>query len=446
MSHHGEDGPGTRLPEGVPPLRPRWLSRMIRVPRLPGHGPWRHRLNKLFYVAAVVGTGVSLWAYWLTYTDVRDRAASEDEIAAVCDGLVDAEAAMDLRGGVVRASASADDKDGPGVGAPPDSCLVLRDGEPGRADRLVAVRVRASDDRESPEVVGDSIGHEPFGRREYRDRRPEDPTRLADHAEPRPLGDGRLGDYSDNSVTVRVSCASGKPAVGLEVTATTEYDDVSDEDRRILAGLARGSAEKAAARVGCAARLQPLPERLDTPGRALGAPKAARASCAWYGRHLDTAGRGRLPDRVLEAPTGGGSRKETCLLAVSPAGVRAIGPQLTGDSRKPAENALGSSPWWMRTASFFDAGAASVAYDEYRRYGYLEPGTAGGEKDHGVWWASSVCDGQPALHTLTVSFTYDDVVLDRLPALFRAYVDDITRRRGCTDVTFPEPSAFTARR
>ncbi|MFJ6634490.1 hypothetical protein ACIQMR_24340 [Streptomyces sp. NPDC091376] len=58
----------------------------------------------------------------------------------------------------------------------------------------------------------------------------------------------------------------------------------------------------------------------------------------------------------------------------------------------------------------------------------------------------AVCDGRPALHTLTVSFTYDDVVLDRLPALLRAYVDDITRRRGCTDVTFPEPSDFGAGR
>ncbi|MCX4511543.1 hypothetical protein OHA27_14730 [Streptomyces sp. NBC_01619] len=445
MSHHGEDGPGTRLPEGVPPLRPRGLSRMIRVPRLPGHGPWRHRLNKLFYVAAVVGTGVSLWAYWLTYTDVRDRAASEDEIATVCDGLVDAEAAMDLRGGVVRASVSAGDQDGPPFDARPDTCIVDRMLEPGRSDDLVVVAVRRSETVTPLLVVGDEVGNEPFGSRDDRGRLLDDPTRLADHAEPHPLGDGSLGDRSDNSVTIRAACPSGEPTA-LEVTATARYDGVSDEDRRILAVLARGTMEEAAARLRCAVRLPHLPARFEAPGRALGAPTSARTSCAWYGRHLGATASGRLPDRMLEPPTAPRSGKETCLLAVSPAAVRGMTPQLPWDSRKYVEGALTYSPWWMRTTSVFGAGTASVGYGDRRQYAYLGPGTAGGEKDHGVWWASSVCDGQPALHTLTVSFTYDDVVLDRLPALFRAYVDDITRRRGCTDVTFPEPSAFTARR
>ncbi|MGW7369080.1 hypothetical protein ACWGI8_38075 [Streptomyces sp. NPDC054841] len=443
MSWHGEDRAGTRLPEGVSPVRqPRWLA---RVPSVPGGGPWRDRGNKLLLATAVLGTGASLWACWLTYTDVRDRAASEAEIAAACGGIVDAEAVMDLRGGMVRAKAGSGENDRLRLDALPGRCTLYRVPEPGKSDGLFVLAVRTSADDVPMNVVGDEIRFEPFGRRDDKDPDPDDVTRLADHAEPLPLGDGALGHYSDDSVTVRTGCASGsgKPS-SVQVTARADYDDVSDDDRGILAGLARTAAARAADALKCDTRLPAVPAQLTTPGRELRAPKSASASCAWYGRHLDDAGRGRLPDRMLEAPTGARSATETCLLALSPAGVREIAPDLQGSQREYADDALTHSPWWMRTASFFGPESESVAIEVLDHYEYLRPGTAGGGEGPGVWWASSVCDGRPAIHTLTVSYTYEDVVLDRLSTLFRAYVDDITRRRGCTGVELPAPSAFKA--
>ncbi|MFF3458250.1 hypothetical protein ACFYXH_28800 [Streptomyces sp. NPDC002730] len=441
MSHHEQDRAGTRLPEGVPPMRrPQWLP---RVPPGRGQGPWRNRCNKLLYAVAFVGIGASLWAFWLTYTDVRDRAASEERIAEACAGIVDAEAVMDLRGGVVRAKPGSGENDEIQLDALPESCRIYWVPGPGKSDDLFSLVVRTSADDVPMNLVGDESWLEPFGRRGDLASRPEDVTRHADHAEPRPLGDGTLGHYSDDSVTVRADCSSGKPA-SLEVTARADYDEVSDEDRRILAELARGSAVQAAARLKCDSQLLQTPAQLTTPERELRAPKSARASCAWYGRHLGGSRRGRLPDRMLEAPTGAKSATETCLLAVSPAGVREIAQHLGGSEREYADSALTHSPWWMRTASFFGAEAESVALVDIDDRKYLKPGTAGGGEGLGVWWASSVCDGRPAVHALTVSYTYDSVVLDRLPALFRAYVNDITERRGCTDVKFPAPSAFKA--
>lgn len=68
------------------------------------------------------------------------------------------------------------------------------------------------------------------------------------------------------------------------------------------------------------------------------------------------------------------------------------------------------------------------------------PGTAGG--GFSTWWASSVCAGEPAIHTLRVDGGYEPLVRDRLRALFRAYVVDVVERRGCTDLVFPGKSDF----
>ncbi|MEU3742483.1 hypothetical protein AB0E78_36155 [Streptomyces sp. NPDC032198] len=71
----------------------------------------------------------------------------------------------------------------------------------------------------------------------------------------------------------------------------------------------------------------------------------------------------------------------------------------------------------------------------------LEPGTAGG--GDGIWWASSICDGKPALHALTADRLYSDVLgYKARRSLFRAYVDDITTRRGCTHITYPAAKDF----
>ncbi len=291
-------------------------------------------------------------------------------------------------------------------------------------------------------LVGDSVRLEPFGHRGTLASRPADVTRRADHAEPRPLGDGALGHYTDDAVTVRADCAAGKPSA-LQVTAKAGYDDVSVRRPRDPGRSRPRLPDPGRGRLDCRMpRLPEVPDELRGPGRRLSAPKTARASCAWYARHLDDTRRGRLPDRLLETPTGAESTTETCLLAVSPRGVRATTPHLSGSQRRLTDSALTHSPWWMRTASFFGAEARSVAVHDYDEPHAARPGTAGGGEGLGAWWASSVCDGRPAVHTLTVSYTYDDLTRDRVRALFRAYVDDITARRGCTDVTFPAPAAF----
>ncbi|MFI6730868.1 hypothetical protein NRF20_44130 [Streptomyces sp. R-74717] len=114
------------------------------------------------------------------------------------------------------------------------------------------------------------------------------------------------------------------------------------------------------------------------------------------------------------------------------------------DEHDYARSALTHSPWWLRTASYFDAEARTVGYDASGGEDkIITAGTAGHAS--GAWWASSICDGKPALHTLSSSYTYDNVLGPRtLSALFRAYVDDITKRRGCTHVTYPDTKDFRA--
>ncbi|EKX65892.1 hypothetical protein Sipo8835_38720 [Streptomyces ipomoeae] len=72
----------------------------------------------------------------------------------------------------------------------------------------------------------------------------------------------------------------------------------------------------------------------------------------------------------------------------------------------------------------------------------MRPGTAGRTDLGAVWWASSTCDGEPAVRTLTVSYSYVETIGPRIRALSRAYVDHITAARDCGDITFPAPSAF----
>ncbi len=441
MNSTGEDRVGTRLPEGVPPLRPRWL------PHLPDRGRWGNRRNRLLCCVAALGIGTSLWAYWLTYTDLRDRAASKVEIAEACAGIVDVDAVMRLRGGVMRAS-SASDRDLQ-LHSTPSACRIYRVPGPGRSDDLFTLTVRTSDDDQPVNVVGDDIGLEPFKQRGFGDDdggddRDNDVTRSAEHAEPHPLGDGALGHYSDNSVTVHAVCTPGARS-SVTVTARADYDDVSDEDRRILAALARDSASRAAAKQSCKAQPAPDAVQLPAPERELGAPKSAKASCAWYGKYLNTVKRDRLPDRMLETPLGPKSSTETCLLAVSPDGVRSIAGDLNGPERRFADSALTHSPWWMRTATYFGPQAESVGSNRFGDITFLKPGTAGGDEAAGVWWASSVCAGRPAIHALTVSYTYDNVAHAQMQGLFRAYVEDITKRRGCTGVKLPRGADFAPR-
>ncbi|MET9660293.1 hypothetical protein [Streptomyces sp. NPDC006510] len=79
------------------------------------------------------------------------------------------------------------------------------------------------------------------------------------------------------------------------------------------------------------------------------------------------------------------------------------------DDHDYARSALTHSPWWLRTASYFDAEARTVGYDASGGEDkIITAGTAGHAS--GAWWASSICDDKPALHTLSSSYTYNNVL------------------------------------
>nr|PPQ62420.1 hypothetical protein C5F59_20025 [Streptomyces sp. QL37] len=95
----------------------------------------------------------------------------------------------------------------------------------------------------------------------------------------------------------------------------------------------------------------------------------------------------------------------------------------------------------MKTETYVGDGTRGLVSNEILEPTELAPGAAGTDSG-GIWWASSVCGGRPAVHVMWLSYPYDRIVPDRLEALFRAYVDDAAERRGCTDVVRPDAADF----
>ncbi|MFI0809455.1 hypothetical protein [Streptomyces echinatus] len=399
---------------------------------------------RLWRWTAWAGIGLSLYAGWLTADDIRDRASSERDIDAACGRLVSGADVMDLQGGMVRAKAAEDDRID--THEPSGHCTVYKVPGPGESTSLFTLVVRSSDGSDPLHWIGDDMALDPFNTADDSGER-DDVTAVADRLpEARPVGDGTLGWYGDWYTAVRAECGPGSSATApklLHVTARADYDDVSAADRQRLARIARSATETLTDRIGCRAHLPALPdERLAPVPSALGPARTADGSCRWFARHIHEQGQGSLPDRALAIPVLDTNPVEGCLLAVSPRQVGHIAGGLPEDKREWADGAVTHSPWWLRTRSYFGAEARAVGYEEdFRTEEQIKPGTAGHTR--GGWWASSVCDGEPALHTLSSSYTYDNVLSARtLAALFRAYVDDITERRGCTHVTFPPAKDF----
>ncbi len=399
---------------------------------------------RLWQWAACGGIGLSLYAGWLTFDDIRDRASSERDISAVCDGLVSGAAVMDLQGGMLRATGSDYDKSRLDVGRLPGSCTVYKVPGPDKTTGLFTLSVRVSSPSRPMQWIGDDNDLEPF--RDSLGSQESDVTAIADRPEPWPIGDGTLGRYGNWYASVRAECGPGSRATApklLNVTARADYDDVSAADRARLARIARSAAGELIGRIGCQSELPALPaEPLPSVPSDLRPAQETDGSCKWFSRHVEEQGQGRLPDRALATPVPDASPIERCLLAVSPEQVGRIAQGLPDDAGESARRARTHSPWWLRTASYFGAEAHTVGFEA--RVGedkIIAVGTAG--HGGGAWWASSVCDGEPALHTLSSSYTYDNVLSPQtMSALFHAYVDDVTKRRGCTQVTYPEAKDF----
>lgn len=410
----------------------------------PDRGPWGNASNKLLCVLAVAGIGLSVWAFALELIDLRDRSESRERITAACGGLIDPDPVLGLNGGVNRVELS--DEHEADTDERSSGCLVYRVGDPGTTYghfSLALVRHAADPDAEESEEDETEIDEE--SDRPFRSRYTADePALVVRHALPHPLGDGRLGDYDEYKVTARALCAKGGAVSSMEATAVARYDEpVTSEDRRTLAGLARQAAVRAAGRTGCTAELPELPATLAEPKLELGAPASTGGTCAWYRRFLTAEGREQLPDRSLAAPAGRAGDHDACVLAVGEKETRRIYPGYakTADDPQKLEDVLKYSPWWVKTETYVGDGTRGLLSNETLRPAELAPGTAGTDSS-GVWWASSVCGGRPAVHVMWVAYPYDRIVADRLEALFRAYVDEATERRGCTGVTFPEKADF----
>ncbi|WP_180303689.1 hypothetical protein [Streptomyces sp. JV178] len=413
-------------------------------------GRLRDAFNRCVALTAVAGLALSGWAVWLEAEEHRDRQASRARITDACAGLADPDRVLGLHGGTARAVQGSDATQWFTKDTTPGRCVIYRVGEPGTTYGHFEMKVWTNPAELETNVVGAAV--HPFlqqSRSDLTAPAPLDVTRRADHSPDYPLDnpgedDGRLGHYNDDSVTFKVTCEKPKNDItSVNVRTWADYDDVSFTDRLTLIELAADAAYKAADHFRCTPE-QRLPgtfARLWIPDPELKAAGSAEGSCRWYADFLRAeGGDARLPDRALASPAGEHSFKETCLLAASSARVKRAWPTLSGESVPDLDHVLDDSPWHLQTDSFFGDEAREVTPTGFGDRGSrIEPGTAG-QFSGSVWWASSTCAGEPAVHTLSVSTSYADVAGPHLRALFRSYVDRVTAARDCENITFPSPS------
>ncbi|MFJ1564166.1 hypothetical protein ACIOG8_08060 [Streptomyces erythrochromogenes] len=411
---------------------------------MPDRGRWRNAVNLLLCTAGVGGVVFGGWALHDTYTTHQNAKASRALITRACAGLADADAVMRLDGGTDRVVLGGDEPRTVDFEGIPDSCVLSRVEE--RHGREVQIGQFTLDITGLPQERAlhtvEDFPDEPFttlGLGSQGDMTAR--TRLPDRM---PLGDGRLGDYGPDDVTVVARCEQPAEAGTTTLIVTATSPNTRDEagDRPVLARLARQAAVGAAAKYGCRAQLPELPDRLPEPVVDLGPAAGDRSdSCGWYAAHLRTADGGTLPDRAAGVPLGGAAREEGCLLAVGPEATRRIHPTLGKEQRAhlDLDAVLRISSWWVRTRSYFgDDAAAFAARAPGRRIpDPVAPGTAGrlGDVLHG----SATCQGRPATLTMTVPYRYRSVLGARLDELFTAYATDAAARRGCTGLVLPPP-------
>ncbi|MEV5161572.1 hypothetical protein [Streptomyces sp. NPDC053728] len=397
-------------------------------------------LNALFCLVAVAGIGLSVWAVVTQLSDLRARSESRERIEAACGGLVDPDAVLGLNGDVDRVELA--DRYRIDAARRVSNCVVYRVGEPGTTYGHFALTLTMYPADPNDDERQAALDDDPF---DLRRGGVDDITAAADHAVPHPLGDGGLGEYESHMVTARALCADGGGLSSVEASAIAKYADLATpEDRRTLAGLARQAVERAAEEQGCPSELPALPAEFPEPVFALAPADGAGGTCAWYGRLIAAEGRGSLPDRALASPAGKASAHDACLLALGEDETRRIWPAYEKTTERPRDLGivLSNSPLWVKTETVVGDGTRGIRTGLQNRTS-IRPGTAG--TDEFTWWASSVCDGRPALHLMQVSYPYDRILRDRLEPLFRAYVEDATERRGCTGVVLPEAADFARR-
>lgn len=269
-----------------------------------------------------------------------------------------------------------------------------------------------------------------------------------------PLGGDIAGWVTESDVVVQLPCAEGR-LNGREVTALwaraslqnpgrrfTVGGQLSADDRDILAETAVITANNLAGRLGCTDRLPDPPEHV--PALPEGPVPAARAegTCAWYGK-TGLARRSGFPDQVVESRTDDRLWDQRCGLVLSESRAGAL--YLAEGSEHRVSRPERPGRWFVSLHTYAGEEAKSLLLTSTNPREEPEPATpgrAGRSTEDPIWWASSVCDGKPQIHTMTVSLGYHSIMTPPMEQVFRAYVDDVTNRRHCTDLVFPESSAF----
>ncbi|MFE2047398.1 hypothetical protein ACFXAS_02670 [Streptomyces sp. NPDC059459] len=403
----------------------------------------RTAVNVLLCLAAVVAVGWSgheIWRVW----DARRQ------IDEACDGLVPAGRVLALSpaGGTITHRDAEEGVIDLGAGTAQD-CEIFST-EAGRKD---------GEERGGRWFFTGAVGVLPADRPLVADGPLEDlvdsgggPT----HPD-QPLGGGIAGRVTESDVVVQLPCAegrlNGRPVEALWARASLQGPaprfldggQLRADDRSVLAETAVLTANNLAGRLGCADRLPDPPE--DIPALPEGPVPAARAggTCAFY-REGGFARRAELPDQVVESRTDDRLWDERCGLVLGEGRASAL-HLAEADDHEYLVRPDSPGQWFVSLHTYAGEEAKNVLLTSTSLREEPEPATpgrAGRSSEDPVWWASSVCDGRPQIHTMTLALGYHRLVAPQAEQVFRAYVDDVTARRHCTDLVLPAGSAFRA--
>ncbi|MBC9719106.1 hypothetical protein H9Y04_41975 [Streptomyces sp. TRM66268-LWL] len=270
-----------------------------------------------------------------------------------------------------------------------------------------------------------------------------------------PLGHGIPGIVTDSGVGVKLACTGGVRHRGTEVenvvaTAVSTLhgygspfasgSQMGGPTRDLLASIAVDTANRMAERLGCADRLPQAPVGIPPAVEKVKPAKQADGTCAWYAkarRDQDVW----LPDRAIGTPTDPEVWTEKCALLMSADGARKA--ERAGSKTK-VDHMQEEGDWWASLQSWFGSSADRVVLHAPGDPSVsAEPGRAGRTDDRPGWWASSVCNGEPAVHTLSLgNHDYPLAATPHFAEIFRAYVQDVAARRGCTGLVLPDAAAF----